>query len=533
MRFRLMAFTVCTLLAGTSAFAQCAAVPGDPLPGPFDRNFDWSGNRRQLTYCFDAATPFVISSGAEFGASNLSNAGLGWTLVKAGICPAGWSLRNPIANQPDIRIRVARLGPVAVVPSGGPDGGSGFPEYPNDYESPGERPRPEEPYPGSPGMPGPGPWGPGMPGPGGGGGGGVPRFAQPPLAYFQPGPFTMRGGRWIRAAEVVFNWDPPPPPPNDPTAIPADPKWSFLIDPLPGMLTYDPRIVGMHELGHAIRLDHDDIDFDNDTSRYPAGSRTPAAATEIIRRAAPAALASRIIPDDQVNAAGNLTANGNMIADSGKKRNVMKTFAVLGAHSINPLLGLPPNSAYSYTEQERSTARAACRDMPAAMPIRLAGGLGRWQQWSALALLDGGGNKVQTYAPGLVGNGVLNDFVVSSIPAASGLSGTVTTTIDGKSGSTHVDLHLVAGAGASGTARLIVPVPFSQTYSSLRVEADASAGSLIYEDGGGAVLCSGPLSTLDPADCGLDLLNGGFVAVELTPVPQPPAGKSAARRGNH
>src|SRR5436305_7101735 len=208
-----------------------------------------------------------------------------------------------------------------------------------------------------------------------------------------------------------------------------------------------------------------------------------------------------------------------MIADSGKKRNVMKTFAVIGAHGINPLRGQPPNAADSYTEQERSTARAACRDMPAAMPIRLAGGLGRWQQWSALALLDGGGNTVQTYAPGQVGNGILNDFVVSSIPAASGLSGTVTTTIDSLSGSTHVDLHLVAGANASGTALLIVPVPFSRNYPNLRVEADASTNWLAYEDGGGGVLCAGPLSTLDPADCGLDLLNDGFVAVELTPKP--------------
>jgi hypothetical protein len=406
----------------------------------------------------------------------------------------------------------------AQVPSGGPDAGSGFPEHPNEYRYPRDKPRPEEPYPGSPGMPGQGPWMPGMPGPGGAGGGGAPRFVQPPLAYFQPGPFTMPGGRWIRSAEVVFNWNPP-----------ADPKWSILIDPLPGKLTYDPRIVGMHELGHAIRLDHDDTNFDPDVSRYPTGSRTPAVTTEIILRTPPAALASRVLTDDQVNAAGNLEANTNKIADSGKKRNVMSTFAVQGQHGINPLLGLPPNSAYSYTEQERSTARAACRDMPPAKPMRLGGGAGRWQQWAALALLDGGGNTVQTYAPGLVGNGVLNDFVVSSIPAASALSGTVTTTIDGLSGSTQVDLFLTAGASASGTAQLIVPVPFSQTYPDLRVEADASADWLAYEDAGGGILCSGPLSTLDPADCGLDLLNGGFVAVELTPAPQLPAGKSAAR----
>jgi hypothetical protein len=524
MRFRdLAAFTVCMSLAGTSLLAQCAPVPGDPAPGPFDGNFDWSGNRRQLTYCIDAGTPAIIAGAADFAASNLSNAGLGWTLKKVGACPAGWNLRRPLANQPDIRVRAAFLGAVtAQAPSGGPDAGNGFPEHPNDYDYPSDRPRPEEPYPGSPGMPGPGPWGPGMPGPGGGGGGGVPRFARPPLAYFQPGPFTMPGGRWIRSAEVVFNWKPP-----------ADPKWSTLIDPLPGLLTYDPRIVGMHEFGHAIRLDHDDTNFDTDVSRYPTGSRTPKVTTEIILRTPPAALASRVLPDDQVNAAGNLEAGANKVADSGKKRNVMSTFAVQGQHGINPLLGLPPGSAYSYTEKERSTARAACRDMPPARPIRLAAGFGRWQQWAALALLDGGGSTVQTYAPGLVGNGVLNDFVVNSIPAATSLSGTVTTTIDGLTGSTKVNLFLTAGASASGTAQLIVPVPFSQTYHDLRVEADASADWLAYEDAGGGILCSGPLSTLDPADCGLDLLNGGFVAVELTPETKLPAGKSAARLRKH
>jgi hypothetical protein len=76
---------------------------------------------------------------------------------------------------------------------------------------------------------------------------------------------------------------------------------------------------------------------------------------------------------------------------------------------------------------------------------------------------------------------------------------------------------------------LIVPVPFSQTYHDLRLEADASRNWLAYEDAGGGILCSGPLSTLDPADCGLDLLNGGFVAVELTPAPQLPSGQSTAK----
>ncbi|MFL6193732.1 MAG: hypothetical protein ACJ75H_06140 [Thermoanaerobaculia bacterium] len=517
MRFRnVLAFAVLASLSGASAFAQCAPVAGDPMPGAFFTGWDWSANRRQLTYCIDAATPFVISSGADFAASNLSNAGLGWTLVKAGVCPAGWNLRNPIANQPDIRIRAARLGPIPVVPAGGrPDGGSDFPERPNDYDYPSDMPVPEEPYPGSPGSPGQGPWGPGMPGPGGGGGGGRPRFARPPLAYFQPGPFTMPGGRWIRSGEVVYNWDPPPP--ADPNALPTDPKWSSFIDPLPGTLTYDPRIVGMHELGHAIRLDHDDTNFDTDVSVYPTGSRTPQVTTKIILRGPNQALKSRVLPDDVVN--GDLEAGANKIADSGKKMAVMRSAGIPGMHGINPGLGLPPGSAYSYTEKERSTARAACRDKPPAKPMRLLAGFGRWQQWAAATLVDGAGNPVQTYNPGLVGNGITGDFVADPIPAASGLTGTVDTRIDGLPGSSHVNVHIFAAANASGTAQVIVPLPYSKTYTDLRVEADVSGGWLSYQNGSGGTLCAGPLATLDPADCGLDLLNAGAVAIELTFVP--------------
>jgi hypothetical protein len=525
-----LAAVACSLLFAAPAASQCAAVPGDPMPGPFERNWDWSNNRRQLTYCFDPATPVILANAAEFAAENLSNAGLGWTLVNAHICPPGWNLRRPIPGQPDIRIRAARLGMVPVGPSGGPDQGNGFPDHPQDYEYPSDRPRPDDPYPGSPGNPGEGPWAPGKPGPGGGrmpGGGGGLRFVRPPLAYFQPGPFTVPGGRWIRSAEVVFNWEPRPP--KDATEIPEDPKWSHFIDPLPGTLTYDPRITGLHELGHAIRLDHDDADFDGDVTRYPTGTRTPAVNTVIIQRALGAALASRVLTDDVVN--GDLEAGQNKIADSGKKRNVMKTFAVLGQHGINPLLGLPPGSAYSYTERERATARAACRDTPAQVPpppIRLAAGPGRWQQWVGLSLLDGADNPILPgYAPGTVGNGILGDYVVGSIPAAAGLSGELTTTVDGWTGSTIVTVH-VAGA-TSGTAPVLVTLPFSPYHAKLHVEANAATDwveirdtSYGYPYGYGATICAGPLSTLDPVDCGYGMINAGFIAVDLTGTGAPP-----------
>jgi hypothetical protein len=240
-------------------------------------------------------------------------------------------------------------------------------------------------------------------------------------------------------------------------------------------------------------------------SVYPTGSRTPKVTTVIIRRGPNQALKSRVLPDDVVN--GDLEAGANQVADSGKKMAVMRSSGIPGMHGINPGLGLPPGSAYSYTEKERSTARAACRDRPAAMPMRLLAGFGRWQQWAGAALVDGAGNAIQTYHPGLVAN---------PIPAAAGFTGTVDTRIDGLTGSSHVDVHIFAGSSASGTAQVIVPLPFSPSYPSLRVEADVSADWLSYQNGGGGILCAGPLSTLDPADCGLGLLNAGAVAIELT-----------------
>lgn len=50
-------------------------------------------------------------------------------------------------------------------------------------------------------------------------------------------------------AEIVFN-------PLDPVNGSA---WGYFNDLANGLRTYDPIITAMHELGHALRLDHNDV----------------------------------------------------------------------------------------------------------------------------------------------------------------------------------------------------------------------------------------------------------------------------------
>jgi hypothetical protein len=104
------------------------------------------------------------------------------------------------------------------------------------------------------------------------------------------------GGRQVHAGEIVFNWQV--------VNNKVNPPWSINI----GDLTFDPCEVGMHEFGHAIRLDHDDTNFDGDTSLWLTGS-APGANAAIIRPAAGMPLASRILGDDKIApVTGDLTA---------------------------------------------------------------------------------------------------------------------------------------------------------------------------------------------------------------------------------
>jgi hypothetical protein len=147
-----------------------AGMAGAAAAQPFDRNWDWRGNKRMLTFCVDAGTPALIAGAARFAASNLANAGFGWNLMDVGACPANWNLRRPVASQADIRVRAAALGAIQIPAAAGGT-------YPHDYGGGGSPYPYTSPYPSSPPGPRPNPNDQPVPG-------GAPAFAAPPLAYF-------------------------------------------------------------------------------------------------------------------------------------------------------------------------------------------------------------------------------------------------------------------------------------------------------------------------------------------------------------
>ena len=121
-------------------------------------------NKRDLTFCIEPNTPPLIADAAGFAASNLSNAGFQWTLTTWVIAqPTGICANRP-RGKPISGIRVADLG--AVVRPAGP-----HPESVPDYDQGEEyKPSPDK-------VPAPGRH---------------PVFRQPPLAYFQPGPYMFK-----------------------------------------------------------------------------------------------------------------------------------------------------------------------------------------------------------------------------------------------------------------------------------------------------------------------------------------------------
>jgi hypothetical protein len=348
-----------------------------------------------------------------------------------------------------------------------------------------------------------------MPG-GGGGPGGRPRFVQPPLAYFQPG--ILRGGRFIEAAEVVFNWRP--------GMGGVDPKWNTAI----GSDAFDPQEVAMHELGHAIRFLHDDVLFDDDITVFPTGSM-PGANVTILTSGRDRMLQTVRLPDD-VMACGDINAGANGVADSGKKTNVMETFAVKGRHGINPGAGVPAGSSYRFTDREQQTGLAAKIHIPPKpMPpaggrgMQIAAGNGRTQQWSSLALL--GDMGVTTYSPGLVANDETTDFIVDSIPPASSFRGSLLASSPALAGTTKVEIFAELGtASPDTTARVQVWIPFSPSNPYLEVHANWMSDQVWITDGA-TVLCDGALSGFHPVDCwinpaGPEFHSVGIVVVDLT-----------------
>jgi hypothetical protein len=302
------------------------APPAPVARSLFEDTWDWIGGARNLTFCIDNGTPAMIAAAVQSAAMDLSNAGFGWMLQMMNPCVMGWDLNKPVAGQQRIRVRVADLGAVATVPRD-TDETTPYDEDSDNYRAL----------------------------PGGNNGSSRPGgFARPPLAYFQPGPY-LPGTQEIQSGEIVFNW---PFMMGMPKA--NDPKWNTAV----GTPTFDPREVAMHEFGHAIRMKHDDFAFDDDRRICPEGS-APGANALIVERGLDNVLQTRIRPDDQpIPKVGDLEAGANGIANSGKKTNVMETLAVLGRHTINPRLGFPMGSDYSYTEREQATGQAAARHRP-------------------------------------------------------------------------------------------------------------------------------------------------------------------------
>ena len=316
--------------------------------------------------------------------------------------------------------------------------------------------------------------------------------------------------RQIWAGEVVFNW-------RVPQGRMTDPKWDIAI----GSDTSDPREVAMHEFGHAIRLDHDDVNFDDDVSIFPTGSRSKAQGV-IVRKGGDGKLQTWRIGDDGI-VAGDLTAGADGVADSGKKRNAMTTRGVRRQHGINPLFGFPPDSAYSYTDREPETAIAAKKDKIIFLAkLNIGADPRRYQNWDALVLYDANDNEVARFQPGQVGNGIANDFRVEQIPPADHFEARLTASSTELPGVfTTVTVYGYLGAPSEGVSdNLRVFVPLSINHPVLTVVANWWQDTIVIADGV-SVLCAGELSRFQPVDCSNDFanpsfLNMGFINARLT-----------------
>ncbi len=477
------------------AAAPPAAPPAAAPPAPmarslFETDWDWDAGKRALTFCVAAGTPVKIASAARFSASNLSNAGFGWTWTEVAPCVAGWNLANPVAGQQDVRVRAEDLGEVVT----------------SDRDAEKVAPHDEQddyrPTPGGSG---------GTRRPGG--------MLTPPLAYFQPGPL-IPGRREIGSGEIVFNW-------RIPQGMNDDPKWSIDI----GTSTYDPRITGMHEWGHAIRMRHDEHSFDDDRSLCPAGSR-PGAAAPIVQRGLDNVLQTRVEPDDTRTAMGDLTAGADGVANSGKKANVMEALAVLGRHGINPGLGFPPNSAYSYTDREQATGIAARNHRPAALGgggagILAGGGQGQHQFWHSIVLFDPAGMPIPAAFGVQTGNGPENDLIVEVAPPAVRFEAFVNAWTEFEPAFGSLAIHGELGS-PSGSALIHLVLPLSPEHPEIEIKAIAAADLLVITDRWSLeVLCTAQLTGFVPGHClsasGAPFVAGGLLAVELDSEAAPPS----------
>ncbi|MDX2118431.1 MAG: PEP-CTERM sorting domain-containing protein [Planctomycetota bacterium] len=210
------------------AFVGLASLAA-PALGAVDNTWDWTKNKRTLYLKFDpGVTNYKIYDPTNripnIGGSSLADAYFhaanSWNNANNGANAWRFAVGNPMDDSPVITIR---LGTMAGGGGGGGGGGGEFVDPPSFGRADMDK----------------------LPG-GGGGGGGGPSNA---LAFFRLLNRDAAGG--YTSAEIVIN----------PFTIGGGSIWGVAKNLLNNRDAFDPVINGLHELGHALRLDHESPKF--------------------------------------------------------------------------------------------------------------------------------------------------------------------------------------------------------------------------------------------------------------------------------
>lgn len=131
------------------------------------------------------------------------------------------------------------------------------------------------------------------------------------------------------------------------------------------MAAFDPDLVAMHMIGHALRLKHEPTAYkdrqlkkvDGDVQLRPCGEKLEdgeSSHTVVIKAAAGKTLQTSILGDDSVNAANTaITAGPNDVVESSKPCGIMHPFIRVGNRCANPT----ENERYNFSEEEKMTIK--------------------------------------------------------------------------------------------------------------------------------------------------------------------------------